>query len=379
LRIAYYFRLLSRADGPGVHARALVRAWRALDHQVLCLPTEPDATKRAAPRKSIGANLPVALRERASLLRAALRLSRETGPARGSLTSFKPDLLVARREFNDWVLDHIIDGLDHPYVAEVNAVSWVERRDMLGLSTTRAEMLREKQYLLGAARCACVSHVWADQLRELGIPENRIVVTPNGVDTNLFAPSPRETRGESSTPRDWTPLFGFVGTGVATHDLVSMGKAATVLLSRVPSAGFLFVGLSRSDLSAAGFAAEVLERAHATGPVAHEGVPQWLARCDVLWAAFNHSHGSPLKIAEYMAMAKPVVAACAGQAEESIAAAECGCTVAIGDWESLAAQLCRIAQSDCAHTEALGRHGRAWVMRHGAWESVAAAMIRGVT
>ena len=107
-----------------------------------------------------------------------------------------------------------------------------------------------------------------------------------------------------------------------------------------------------------GFSRSVLERTTASGPVGHADVPGWLALADVLWAAFAHSHEASLKLMEYMTMAKPVVAAGAGQAEQSIAEAGCGSAVARKDWEGLASEACRIAAADPDVRRQLGDNGR---------------------
>ena len=127
-----------------------------------------------------------------------------------------------------------------------------------------------------------------------------------------------------------------------------------------------------------GFSRSVLERTTASGPVGHADVPGWLALADVLWAAFAHSHEASLKLMEYMTMAKPVVAAGAGQAEQSIAEAGCGSAVARKDWEGLASEACRIAAADPDVRRQLGDNGRAWVTKNRDWQLVARAMLCGL-
>ncbi len=98
-----------------------------------------------------------------------------------------------------------------------------------------------------------------------------------------------------------------------------------------------------------------------TGRVPHSDVPKYLACADVLWASFLNDYGSPLKLYEYMAMAKPVLVAGAGEAVDAVRAAECGRAVDRGDEKGLlrgALELCRASDEE---RRAMGANGRAWI------------------
>lgn len=382
MKIAYYCRSLIWPAGPGVHARALVSAWRAAGHEVLCLPVEPEPGSRAYSGCGVARlrlpRMPHWASAWGSLVKASARLIHLSGSTALALNAFQPDLLVARRFQNDWVLDRLLRRAPCPYVAEVNAVLWRERAELNGVTAAGAEVERENRFLLAAARCVCVTEEIGDQVQSAGVPPIKVLVAPNGVDTQLFTPDVGRPQSTEGLLRGRTPIVVFAGTGALTLDVRTMALAASLILKSLPSVGFLFVGPSHGDLRDWGLARDVLEHSVATGPVAHEEVPAWLSVGDICWAAFLNSYGSPLKFAEYMAMAKPIVAACAGQAEECIIAAGCGSAVERGDSRALALEVCRLAESGAGVRNDLGASGRAWVTQNRDWASVARLMIQGM-
>ena len=379
MRIAYYSPFLTSCTGPGVHARALVDAWRRDGHEVLCLPREPEGDGTHVGAATAGTDrLPPSLRYAGSIGKAALRYLADYSKVRTSLTAFSPDLVVARRNLHDWILDRLVVSEGMRYVAEVNAVFWLERQEVHGLHTRPSEVERETRFLLRASRCACVSQEWARVLIGLGVHDSRVVVVPNGVDATLFSPDVRRSSRLEALTADWSPVMAFVGTGSATHDLVTMARAADDVVAALPTAGFVFVGTSRRFLADNGFSSRTLARSIAVDSVKHSEVPSWLASADLLWAAFSASTGSALKVMEYMAMAKPVVAACAGQIADDIRDARCGSAVPLGDASALAREIRRIAALPEDSRRSLGIHGRTWVVRNRDWAVVASTMIDGL-
>ncbi|MEI6503977.1 MAG: glycosyltransferase family 4 protein, partial [Armatimonadota bacterium] len=286
MRIAYYCRALTLSGGGGIHARSLVQAWRQDGHEVLCLPRDPGEHVEPARRRGrLSERLPVRTRIFGSLLKARLTVLRELRPLKSALGRFGPDLLVVRRNVYENVLDRLLAEVLCAYVAEVNAVNWQERSDLSGLSTPVGVVAAENRFLQHAIRCACVSAEVARHVAQLGIPESRIVLVPNGVDTVLFCPDAPHPAGADGAVAGHSPLFGFVGVVGPSHDMSTMARAAEQVLNVSPSAGFLFVGSDLQRLKDCGFSQAVLERTTASGPVGHADVPGWLALADVLWAA----------------------------------------------------------------------------------------------
>jgi glycosyltransferase involved in cell wall biosynthesis len=155
----------------------------------------------------------------------------------------------------------------------------------------------------------CGTDLVAEQARRLGTPEARIIVTPTGVDVDLFAPLAESDRAERRAALGLSDRFvvGWVGSFRNFHGL----EQTVASVEGIPDASLLFVGDGPERP-----AIEALARArgvHAvfTGTVPHSALPRDLAAMDVALVVAGKGevfHYSPLKLAEYLAAGKAVVA-----------------------------------------------------------------------
>jgi glycosyltransferase involved in cell wall biosynthesis len=165
--------------------------------------------------------------------------------------------------------------------------------------------------LLLADAIICPSAVTRAFIAGLGTPREKITVIPNGVDTKLFTPQP------INLPAD-QPTLLYIGTLADWQGLDVLIEAMPVILAQYP-AKLLIVGhgrgRQRKDLAKRirklGLEAQVsIEPA-----VPHHEMPSIIAQADVCVAPLvyndrNVTQGCcPLKVIEYMACARPIVAA----------------------------------------------------------------------
>ena len=148
------------------------------------------------------------------------------------------------------------------------------------------------------------------------VPEAKILYEPNAVDVRRFGVAQGRVVQERLALSSSTVLVGYVGA------LKTMGqeKGIDTLLKALnllpPNYRCLVVGGNREDVDvyrkisiSSGFGARVIF----TGWVRHDEVPEYLAACDVLVAPFPKTphydlYMSPMKVFEYMASGKPIVA-----------------------------------------------------------------------
>ena len=153
--------------------------------------------------------------------------------------------------------------------------------------------------LARAARVVTVSPLLKEALASrYGFPPDHIDVVPNGVDTDLFRPADRdEARKRLGLPLDRRIVVCVAG--FFSHHALDLLIAAA---SRT-NAQLILVGKegpSGGDI------------VHA-GRVSHQEVPHYLAAADICAYVLRTPHAqfgfSPLKVYEYMAAGRPVVAA----------------------------------------------------------------------
>lgn len=241
----------------------------------------------------------------------------------------------------------------------------------------------EKASLAAAARIIVVSEVERDNLIRRGVSPERIVVNPNGVDTERFAqgggPDVRRRLG-----LDGALVAGFVGSFGPWHGAPVLAEAFAMVAQRVPELQLLLIGTgpesdrTRMVLEQHG----VLDRCRFTGAVPPAEVPGHLDACDILVSPHVPLpgdipfFGSPTKLFEYMAAGKPIVASALGQIADVLTDGQTALLVTPGAVDELALGLERLARSPELRV-ALGAAAREQAVERHTWarnaEVIAAA------
>jgi glycosyltransferase involved in cell wall biosynthesis len=207
--------------------------------------------------------------------------------------------------------------------------------------------------LAAAARIFVVAEVERRNLLRAGVPDERIVVNPNGVDIEEFRPGIGGLAARSGLGvAEDEILAGFVGTFGPWHGVLTLAEAIA-LLPADPKVRFLLIGAGKLReefqriVSAAGRKHQVIFAGH----VEHERVPALLDACDILLSPHvpledgSEFFGSPTKLFEYMAMGKGIVASLLGQIGEVLINEETALLVQPGNAEELAEAILRLSSS----------------------------------
>ena len=189
--------------------------------------------------------------------------------------------------------------------------------------TARLELLEryEDLNLTKAARIFVVSNVERNNLVQRGVPAEKVVVNPNGVDTDVFRPDigGKDVRGDLGIESDKI-VAGFLGTFGPWHGVLALADAIA-LTPKESNLHFLLIGDGslRAEVENRLRASDDLGRVTFTGVVKHDRVPVLLDACDILVSPHvpltdgSEFFGSPTKLFEYMAMGKAIVASRLGQ------------------------------------------------------------------
>jgi glycosyltransferase involved in cell wall biosynthesis len=233
----------------------------------------------------------------------------------------------------------------------------------------------ERLNLKAAARIFVVSDVERRNLLRAGVPEEKIVVNPNGVDVEAFRPgaggaAAREELGIGQTET----VAGFVGTFGPWHGVLTLAEAIT-MLPEDSGLRFLLVGAGRfrdeveSIIRAAGKERLVIF----TGHVDHQRVPALLDACDLLLSPHvpledgSEFFGSPTKLFEYMAMGKGIIASRLGQIGDVLAHEETALLVEPGNARELSDAILRLRESSELR-ESLGAAARRLAIERHTWK-----------
>jgi glycosyltransferase involved in cell wall biosynthesis len=272
-----------------------------------------------------------------------------------------------------------------PYVLEVNADLLEERQAQgkreRGLRRRFAEWTTRFCYDR-ASRIICVSAQLKDHLvYKWQVDAEKIVVLPNAADTEAFG---RRYDVEAIRRRlgvGQEPVVMFVGGFYLWHDLGLLVESFTQVVNRIPEAKLVLVGDGRTRPMIEELIAEnKLQNAVVmTGPVEHRQIPEMLAIASVAVAPnisfFDGHGGSPLKIYEYMAAGKAIVATRTGQVAEVIQDRNNGLLVEAGDKKGLAEAMITLL-CDPILRDQLGRQARQQAVEHHSWSQYAGQLER---
>ncbi len=229
---------------------------------------------------------------------------------------------------------------------------WLERR-------------AERPALLGADLVACGSEAVVEQVLRIGVPDRRVLLTPTGVDLELFAelPDPAPLRRRLGLQDRF--VVGWIGSFRRFHALEQAVEAAAV-----PGAALLLVGDGPERARIERLARHRGVPATFTGTVPHDQLPAHLAAMDVaviLAPRDEPFHYSPLKLAEYLAAGLPVVAPASGQLAQRLTDGVDAIVVPPHDVPALSAALRRL-RDDPEERARLGKAARAAAEAEWSWD-----------
>lgn len=208
-----------------------------------------------------------------------------------------------------------------PFVLEYNGSElWMASN--WGNPIRRLDVARrvEDAVVTNADLVVVVSAALQAELVGRGVPLERILVNPNGVDPERFSPDVDGRPVRARHGLKGRRVVGFIGTFGPWHGAETLARAALALLDRRPDlrsdVSFLFIGDGprRAATEALVAAGRDHESFVFTGLVPQDQGPSHLAACDVLVAPHVPNpdgtpfFGSPTKLFEYMATGRGIVA-----------------------------------------------------------------------
>lgn len=262
-----------------------------------------------------------------------------------------------------------------PGVLEVNAPLVEEQAAYRGLvRRAAAERVRDRAFTLAAAIVA-VSRAVADHVFDCAGPRPLVEVVENGVDPDRFTPW---VPPDSPAPGTFT--VGFVGTLKPWHGLSTLVEAFGRLASDGAPCRLLVVGdgpegqqLHR-QMADRGWSRALLH----TGLVDPARVPALLTSLDVAVAPYPRVPGfyfSPLKVVEYMAAGRAIVATRVGDLPRLVRHEQNGLLCSPDDPAALAQCLRRLRDDPLARLR-LGRAARRGAVARHSWAAAADRILR---
>jgi glycosyltransferase involved in cell wall biosynthesis len=213
-----------------------------------------------------------------------------------------------------------------PLVVEVIADIWVSS----SLRTAKKILVYDKDMVPG----------WVDR--------SKLVKVYAAVNTRLFHPMVNGNKIRAKYALKNRRVIGYAGGFWEYHGIDILIEASKSVISTNPEVVFLLVGPDYEKYESFAKELGVADHFIFTGPITYEEVPNYLAAADLLVAPYfpkKHKQGSPLKLFEYLALEKPVIASNISAIREVLKNGENALLVPPGDAISLATAISKVLQN----------------------------------
>lgn len=270
-----------------------------------------------------------------------------------------------------------------PYVLTVSSPPFLELnlldKSYRGLHAWIAR--REARLVYSIARkIICVSTSSKQQLIEdWQVEPEKIVVMPNGVDIELFGQKFDSRTIRAKYGLDSGSIVGFVGSFQEWHGIDILLKSFNQVLCQIPDARLLLVGdgPARQEIENLIADLHLKSRVTITGYIPQDNVPELLAAIDVAVIPYprlpKELWFSPLKMYEYMAAGKAIVASKYGQIADVLQDGQTAILVEPGNEEEMTRCIIQLLEDDNLRTQ-LGISAFNRAQSHHSWEQYIARL-----
>lgn len=266
-----------------------------------------------------------------------------------------------------------------PFVLEVNA-DLLEQRKFKGTPEKGLRRLfaiwATKTAFNAAAKIICISSDLKDHLhRQWKVESHKLAVLPCAADVEAFKPDHKAEPVRRGLGLTNEPVIMWVGGFYPWHDLDLLLESFNQVLRKQPRARLVLVGEGQTR---PGVAQKVMRSGLQpavimTGAIAHTQVPEMVSIAEVAVVpaapvpASRGGTGTPLKLFEYMAAGKAIVATNLNQAAEVIQDGHNGLLVEAGDVKGFADAMLALLE-DSGKRARLGENARQLAMEQYSWE-----------
>ena len=233
---------------------------------------------------------------------------------------YKPDYVLERLILGNKSVAKACKKLGVPYIAEYNGSELTMARVFGGHEMANAENLEAaEQFSFEAADIiSTISEPVKDTIVARGIPADKILVNPNGVDFDDYGSLPEKQRSKLRKSMKFQAndiVIGFCATFGGWHGVEVLAEAIPQISAENKQAKFLLIGdghfkhLVMDKVKELG----IEDRVYDAGMVPQQEASDLLGCCDILLSPHSKGmgeqpfFGSPTKLFEYMAYGAGIV------------------------------------------------------------------------
>lgn len=211
------------------------------------------------------------------------------------------------------------------------------------------------------------------------VPPEKTVLIESATDPELFRPLDGHTCRQRLGLNPTSRYVGFVGSFFRHQGIDVLIDAAPTIVRRFPDVRFLLVG---DGIMRQAWAERISKRGLSpsfifTGQIPYQEVPLYIGATELCVAPFLADRGdaSPLKLFDYLACGRPVVASNIHPLRDLLSRAQGIASVPPEEPEALGKEIVRLLE-DKEAARRLGEEGRGWVLKAHSWRAAGERMLQ---
>jgi len=312
MRILYHHRTLG--DGAeGIHIQSIVNCLKEQGHELRVVSLVGEKTEFRTSQKAEESKWD---RIKNLIPRPVYELAEIAYNLKGkamlmqAIREFKPDIIYDRYAHFSFSALWAAKKAKLPLILEINSPYSIQKRQWEKVYFPALSKMGEQKIFDAAPRIIVVSSPLKQIVADYGVDTAKVTVLPNGTDPARFDPELDASDLKKELGLDGKIVLGFVGILRSWHNIdklinileeIDLSKKNAVML-------FLGDGPSYDELLAYNKSQGNEETIRFLGRIPHDKIQRYIAMFDVAISPHATPYSSPMKILEYMAMEKAVLA-----------------------------------------------------------------------
>lgn len=395
MRILYHHRTRGE-DAQGVHIHSLCAAFEGLGHEVkMVAPLGGQSPRPSSSRRQVDSEIANEAQQTQQPQEARPTLCGMPIPSwfyellalaynipaflvlLGQAWVRRPDMIYERYTLFSCAGWWVSRVLRRPFILEVNAPLSLELQSYGGLVFSALAQFIEDRLCAAATRTVVVSQAMADIFSARGVPRDRLLVVPNGVDAAAFNTTVDGSAVRRRYALQGCRVIGFVGWVRPWHGVDGLLRGVAQRLAADDEVRVLIVGDGPALAGLRQLAVElgIAERVIFTGAVAREEIPAYIAALDIAVQPDVTDYASPIKLFEYLALGCAVIAPDKANIREVVRHDETALLFPACDWPALGQQV-EVLLEDSERRQRLARAAARLISDGGyTWQSNAQRVV----
>jgi glycosyltransferase involved in cell wall biosynthesis len=372
MRILYHHRTLG--DGAeGIHIQSIVNCLKDLGHEVRVASLVGEQTQFRTSQKAreskwdkIKNIIPKPVYELAEI---AYNLKGKS-MLMSAIKDFKPDIIYDRYAHFSFSALWAAKKAGLPLILEVNSPYSIQKRQWEKVYFPGLSKMGEQKIFEAAPKIIVVSSPLKQIIADYGVDTKKVTVLPNGTDASRFDPKLDASQLKKELGLEGKTILGFVGILRSWHNIDKLINILEDIDLKKMNAAMVFLGdgPSYDELVAYNKEKGNEETIRFLGRVQHTEIQKYIAMFDIAISPHATPYSSPMKILEYMAMEKAILAPDMPNIKDIIDDEKNGKLFTPDDAASLKSNLLKLMENESLRKE-FGTRARKDVLQKLTWEN----------